>query len=271
MRLQTRYRREGFTTASFEARENVRAADGLVDVIFAVKEGPRQVIQEITISGLQSVNEEVVRRTVRLKVGDGLRTDDWLDARRRLFESGLFRRVDIAVEPQQGAADTAPVNLRVTVEEWPALRLRYGFQVSEERPEENVNGRDLVPGVSADLTRRTLFGRAITVGAAAQYENLERRRPGVHEHADVLRTLVQSSLTFERSREEFTHRHARDESHDGGVGAAGTMAEADAVVRPSLRAQPDVRHAAHRSGSFVVRPHGPHRPLHVERHMGHAR
>ena len=68
MRLQTRYRREGFTAASFEARENVRAADGFVDVIFAVKEGPRQVIQEITISGLQSVNEEVVRRTVRLKV-----------------------------------------------------------------------------------------------------------------------------------------------------------------------------------------------------------
>ena len=67
MRLQTRYRREGFTAASFEARENIRAADGLVDVIFAVKEGPRQVIQEITISGLQSVNEEVVRRTVRLE------------------------------------------------------------------------------------------------------------------------------------------------------------------------------------------------------------
>ena len=40
----------------------------------------------------------------------------------------------------------------MTVEEWPALRLRYGFQVSEERPEENVNGRDLVPGVSAVLT-----------------------------------------------------------------------------------------------------------------------
>jgi outer membrane protein assembly factor BamA len=202
MRVQTRYRREGFTAASFEARENVRAADGLVDVIFTVKEGPRQVIQEITISGLQSVNEEVVRRTVRLKTGDGLRTDDWLDARRRLFESGLFRRVDIAVEPQQGAADTAPVSLRVTVEEWPALRLRYGFQVSEERPEENVNGRDLVPGVSGDLTRRTLFGRAITVGAAVQYESLERLGRVFVSTPTLFGRSVQSSLTLERSREE---------------------------------------------------------------------
>ena len=140
---------------------------------------------------------------MRLKVGDGLRTDDWLDARRRLFESGLFRRVDIAVEPQQGAADTAPVSLRVTVEEWPALRLRYGFQVSEERPEENVNGRDLVPGVSADLTRRTLFGRAITVGAAGQYESLERLGRVFVNTPTLFGRFVQSSLTLERSREEF--------------------------------------------------------------------
>ncbi|HZL94667.1 MAG TPA: translocation/assembly module TamB domain-containing protein, partial [Vicinamibacterales bacterium] len=203
MRLQARYRREGFTTASLEARENFRASASEVDVVFVVQEGPRQVIQEITIAGLQSVNEGVTRRTLRLQVGDDLRTADWLDARRRLFESGLFRRVDITVEPQQGAIDTAPVTLRVTVEEWPALRLRYGLQVEEQRPEENVNGRDLVPGVSADLTRRTLFGRAITVGAAGQYESLERLGRVFVTTPTLFGRFVQSSLTLERSREEF--------------------------------------------------------------------
>ena len=39
---------------------------------------------------------------------------------------------------------------------------------------------------------------------------------------------MQSSLTLERSREEISHRHARHQSHDGRVGAAGTLAEADA-------------------------------------------
>ncbi len=201
-RLQTRYRREGYSTSSFEARQNLRDADGAVDVTFVVKEGARQVIQDITISGLQSVNEEVVRRTLRLKIGDGLRTDDWLNARRRLFESGLFRRVDIAVEPLANVTDSAPVNLRVTVEEWPALRLRYGFQVSEERPEENLTGRDLVPGVSADLTRRTLFGRAITVGVAAQYESLERLGRVFLNTPTFFGRSIQSSFTVERSHEE---------------------------------------------------------------------
>jgi len=202
MQLQARYRLDGFTTASLEARETVRTADGEVDLTFDVREGPRQIVQEITIAGLQSVNEEVVRRTLRVKTGDSLRTSDWLDARRRLFESGLFRRVDVTVEPIAGPAGTLPVRLRVTVEEWPALRLRYGFQVAEERPEENVNGRDLVPGVSGDLTRRTLFGRAITVGAAAQYENLERLGRVFMSTPTLFGRSVQTSLTVEQSREE---------------------------------------------------------------------
>jgi outer membrane protein assembly factor BamA/autotransporter translocation and assembly factor TamB len=201
-RLQTRYRREGFSTASFTSRETIRPADAAVDVVFSVGEGPRQVIQEITVDGLRQVAGDVARGTLRLKTGDPLRTADWLEARRRLFESGLFRRVDIRVEPLGGTDDTAPVRLRVNVEEWPALRLRYGFQVAEERPEENVNGRDLVPGLSADLTRRTLFGRAVTVGAAVQYESLERLGRLFVNTPTFFGQQVQSSLALERSREE---------------------------------------------------------------------
>ncbi len=201
-RLQSRYRREGFTTASLMASEDFRAEAGEADVVFVVTEGPRQVIEEIAIFGARSVDEDVVRRTLRLNVGDSLRTAEWLEARRRLFESGLFRRVDVSVEPLSGAGERAPVRLRVTVEEWPALRLRYGFEVAEERPEENVEGRELVPGISGDLTRRTLFGRAITVGVAAQYQNLERLGRLFVSSPTLFSRQVQSSLTLERSREE---------------------------------------------------------------------
>ena len=76
------------------------------------------------------------------------------------------------------------------------------LQVAEERPEENVKGRDLVPGLSGDLTRRTLFGRAITVGAAAQYENLSRLGRLFMSTPTLFGRQVQTSLTLERSREE---------------------------------------------------------------------
>ena len=82
------------------------------------------------------------------------------------------------------------------------MRLRYGFEVAEERPEENPEGRDLVPGLSGDLTRRTLFGRAITIGAAAQYQSLERLGRFFLSSPTFLGRQVQSSFTVERSREE---------------------------------------------------------------------
>ena len=58
---------------------------------------------------------------------------------------GLFRRVDVASEAlrrvgEQRGTERRPIRLRVTVEEWPALRLRYGFQVAERRPEDSVRG-----------------------------------------------------------------------------------------------------------------------------------
>jgi len=201
-RMQARYRREGFTRASFTARETVRPSEAAVDVVFSADEGPRQVVQEITIAGLRQVDETVVRQQLRLKNGDVLRTADWLEARRRLFESGLFRRVDISVEPVKGSPDTSPVGLQVVVEEWPALRLRYGFQVEEQRPEENVDGRDLVPGVAADLTRRTLFGRAITLGTALQLERFERSGRVFLNTPTLFGRQMRSSFTLERSREE---------------------------------------------------------------------
>ena len=133
---------------------------------------------------------------------DGLRTSDWLDARRRLFESGLFRRVDISVEPLEGAADTRRQSRCV----WSSRNGRHCGFATVSRSQKNAgrkrDGRDLVPGVSADLTRRTLFGRAITVGAAAQVERIERLGRLFVNTPTLLGRPVQSSLTLEQSRDE---------------------------------------------------------------------
>jgi len=95
------------------------------------------------------------------------------------------------------------LRLRVTVEEWPAARLRYGFVVAEERPETNIEGRELVPGLSADLTRRTLFGRPIAVGGAVELQRRERRGRTFLNAPTFLGLPLESSLIAERSREEF--------------------------------------------------------------------
>jgi outer membrane protein assembly factor BamA len=92
----------------------------------------------------------------------------------------------------------------VTVEEWPALRIRYGFEVAEEHPENDLTGRELVPGLSGDASRRTLFGRAMTLGGAVELQRRERLGRVYTSTPTLFGLPVESSLVGERSRQEFT-------------------------------------------------------------------
>ena len=202
-RVQRLFRREGFATARVTVRQEVHSDSGTSDVTFDILEGPRQVVGEVVIEGNRGIDTDVVARAVRLDVGQPLRAQDWLDARRRVFDTALFRRVDVRSEPMESTETTARMRVRVAVEEWPALRLRYGFQAAEERPEGSLTGRNIVPGISADLTRRTLFGRAVGAVAAVELQRRDRSARGTLNAPTFLRLPVSSSLVLERSRQEF--------------------------------------------------------------------
>ena len=206
-RLVAMYRREGFPSATVTARPDIRTDAPVVDVTFVVSEGAQQVLGEVVVAGNREIDPDVIVRALGLPINAPLGAEDLLRARARVFDTGLFRRVDVELDPNDppaGDGRVMPVRLQITVEEWPALRLRYGFRVAEERPETEIEGRDLVPGLSADLTRRTLFGRAITVGGAVEWQRRERLGRAFLDTGTFLGLPIGSSLIAERSREEFT-------------------------------------------------------------------
>ena len=204
-RLVAMYRSEGFPAATVSVRPDV-GTDASVGVTFAISEGARQVLGEVVVAGNSAIDADVIVRAVDLPVNAPLRVTDLLQARARVFDTGLFRRVDVESEPGLSSDDgrEVPVRLRVAVEEWPALRLRYGVQVQEEHPESDIERRDLVPGLSADLTRRTLFGKAIAVGGAVEWRRRERVGRVFLDTASLFGLPIGSSLVAERSRRDFT-------------------------------------------------------------------
>jgi outer membrane protein assembly factor BamA len=199
-RLVALYRREGFASASVTSQPTVRAEAAAVDVAFVVAEGRRQVLGDVVVSGNRAIDADVIARAIDLTPGAPLRADEVLRARTRVFDTGLFRRIDITSEPMAATDVSVPVRLRASVEEWPAARLRYGFVVAEERPAASPEGRDLVPGFAADLTRRTLFGRAIAVGAALELQRRDREVRGFLTAPTLLGWPIQSSMSVSRTR-----------------------------------------------------------------------
>ncbi|MEQ1760228.1 MAG: translocation/assembly module TamB domain-containing protein [Vicinamibacterales bacterium] len=205
-RLTSFYRQEGYPSVRVTLQTVPRPAAGTIDVAVTVVEGPRQMIEEVAIDGLRKVAEATVIRAMALKVGAPVRAEDILQARTRLFATGLFRRVDVApaAEPARPVSDTQiPTRIVATVEEWPVVRFRYGFQVAEERPEDGTRGRDYTPGLSADLTRRTLFGTAISVGVATVLQRRERSGRVFATSPTFLTLPLRTSFVVERVRQQF--------------------------------------------------------------------
>ena len=204
-RLETMYRSEGFVATRVAVDPIVDRDTRRVAIVFGVQEGQRQVLRDVEVIGNRGIDSDVITRALDLRIGEPLAADAWLRARARLFDTGLFRRVDVTIEPVDAApaGDERATRLRAVVEEWPTLRLRYGLQVSEERPEDSIEGRDLVPGLSADVTRQTLLGRAVTVGAAFEYQRRERLGRVFMNAPTLFGWPVQSLLTVERSHRDF--------------------------------------------------------------------
>lgn len=170
-RIEDYYRREGFNGAEVEVQPAL-APDDTVAVTFNVSEGVQQVLQSVELKGNAVTNDEVLTQALRFEFGTPVNFDEWTLARKRLYDTNVFRSVDIQPLPDGDPVNGLhPVKASVTVEEIPAWSFRYGVQLEGERrsePDEFTSTRNA--GVVAELRNPNLFGRALTGGVFGMYQ-----------------------------------------------------------------------------------------------------
>ena len=188
--LDGKYRAEGFNRVALTLQSEKVADAPRIDVSIRVDEGPRQRLAAIATTGLERTRPALAARALKLQIREPVNLADWNAARRRLYETGAFRSVDIQREtietpesvPVSGEpAAEEPIRATVTVQEWPRLRVRYGVELHDElatagdaarsfSSTASANGgRTFDLGVAGDLGWRNLFGRAVSAGVAGRY------------------------------------------------------------------------------------------------------
>jgi outer membrane protein insertion porin family len=206
-RLEDWYRTGGFTRVSVDAETAIGERD-TVSLTFRVSEGPQQVLREIVTEGEHRTSDGVIRDAVQLSIGKPVNPDEWARARKRLYDTNVFRQVEIdAVPVGDIAGGVQPVRARVRVREQPRWSVRYGFQLEAERsPSVGELARTENAGFVAEVKNQNLFGRAHTAGGFAQYRhdteeaNLFFSTPRLFGYR--ARSLVYAFLTRERLRDE---------------------------------------------------------------------
>jgi outer membrane protein assembly factor BamA len=206
-RVEAAYRRLGFNEAAvrIDGRLDPKTATMALDV--RVKEGAREVLEDVAVEGASPGLQARARPLLGLVPGEPVVLEEWTEARRRIYETGLYRRVDL--EESHAVGSDAPhatgdrsVKATLKLEPWPALRLRYGLQLVTVGNLASESGRqDLQVGGVAEATRRTLFGRAISTGLSLQARKDEQVARVFASAPRTLGTPVRSSVFLTYSRE----------------------------------------------------------------------
>ena len=202
------YRSAGFNAARVRVSTRVDAAGEAVTLLATIEEGRRQLLGGVDVQGATDTKPRVVERALQLTPGEPVDPVVWNQARKRLYDTGVFRSVDITALPLADGPGTSvgedqAVTARVSLEEWPRYRLRYGLQLIDERaPAGETDARGQV-GLVADVTRQNLFGHAINLGSAVRYDTVQKAARGFIVFPSFLGRAVRSNLFASRLRETF--------------------------------------------------------------------
>jgi len=150
-----------------------------VGVTFTIHEGEQFFVNQVFLDGLNHTRPGVARRQLRVRPGGPLSQQDMLETQRRLYDLGLFREVDTAIQNPDGTESRK--NVLVTAREADRYIFEYGggfeFQTGQpaygtSRP---LGETGVSPMVSFGLNRINVDGRHQTLTMKANISGLQQR------------------------------------------------------------------------------------------------
>jgi outer membrane protein insertion porin family len=176
------YYANGYAGATFEYASKPGARPTDVELAYHIVEGKRQVVRQVIISGLGVVKPKLVNRQIRFGPGDPLSPTQMAEAQRRLYDLGIFAKVDMAVQNPDGDDEAKYVVYDLEEARRYSVTTGFGAQLA------NIGGSNAAtslsdpagaagfsPRVSLDATRIDFLGLGHTVSFRSRYSSFDRR------------------------------------------------------------------------------------------------
>ena len=129
---------------------------GVVNLKFVVKEGPKIFINRINIGGNTRTVDSVIRREMALAEGDAINASKLRLSDRKLSNLGFFKKVDISEEPLKGHPNMKDINVTVKEQSTGDINFSVGYATT-----------DGIMGMIR-LAERNLFGRAYELSSTLE-------------------------------------------------------------------------------------------------------
>jgi outer membrane protein insertion porin family len=218
--ILAQYYQNGFPNATF-AWSSRPAAPNRLDVRYAIREGGREFVRQVLFNpgGLAHTRPSLVYRNLQLNPGDPLSPTAMSETQRRLYDLGVFSRVDMAIQNPDGETDQ-----KYVVYDLEEAR-RYSLSVGVGAEFARIGGcaycldapageTGFAPRVSLGLTRSNLWGIAHSLSLRTRFSTLEQQAALNYNwahfrgHENLVLTFTGS---YEDSKDVRTFSYRREE------------------------------------------------------------
>ncbi len=181
------YYNEGFPEARLDDTVTPAGTPNAVTVTYQITEGERIDVAKVLLTGYQITRPGIIMRQVVIQPNGPLREGDVVETQRRLYNLGVFTRVQIAPQNPNG---TDPEKVMVVdVQEGGRYTIGYGFgfevlqiaascsEPTKNTPACNPNATEIAasPRGILEISRANMFGRAQTLTFKVRASTLQYR------------------------------------------------------------------------------------------------
>ena len=196
------YTTRGFRWASVKSGETEAGVDAGVSLVrptIVIAEGPRAVLDQITISGASAVSEEEIRRLLQVQPGQPFyepAITAGRDAVQLEYLNLGFSSVEVVLTPEL-SPDRTRVGLNVAIREGAQTFVDHLIVVGNRRTSEDIIRREVLLRPGAPLGLRDLLESRRRLSALGLFRRIDIRQVehGSSSRRDVLVTVEEAPAT----------------------------------------------------------------------------
>jgi outer membrane protein insertion porin family len=170
----------GFLNASFEYYAEPAAAPNRFNLTYNVNPGSQTFVRDVIVTGLNTTRGKLVLDRVELKKGEPLSLTEETDSQRRLYDLGIFARVNTALQNPDGGENSKYVLYDIDEARHYALDVGVGAQIARigggvTTLDNPAGTTGFAPRLALGISRENLFGLGQSLGLQTAVSTIEQR------------------------------------------------------------------------------------------------
>ncbi len=178
--ILAQYFTTGFPDATFEWSSKPAAEPHRMDLRYQIHEGKRQFVREVVYRGNKVTDDRLIDRMLTLNPGDPLSPTQITDIQRKLYDLGVFAKVDAAIQDPDGETDTKYVIYNLDEARRYSMAVGFGAELGriggcETCLDAPAGATGFSPRISLDASRNNLWGLGHSLSLRTRVSTIEQR------------------------------------------------------------------------------------------------